>query len=601
MNDKQYSGLIQILDTALKNLETVTKSAKNAPLHIYDFDVSGGRLVTRFVSGVETAFQLIASYFYKGQKKVEKRSLRVRGELMRSIEVLKKHYRLIQKLQKGTASEQAWANHAIDVINSYNALLMKEKLKPKSLLKRVKKTFFEQSGISLLNEELRHNLIHVPHELFLRFESEKSSAATMGKIAQELKEGRRVEYTPKEYDIFCMRAITLAKNSNLPPEMYLELNQMMRAQPIHATLAKEEADSSTISLMQQITAFPGETITVQGNFQRNVASLVPSVPDPKSFRVSTLVTQTGCPHPSQYTGWALSHHLCPENPLRMDLLPNFHAVQQIKSQLAAALLPGARLNLKAKELLKLKKRAFDENSEELIAEHKILSKAILAKAPYEGLEPKEVQVRVDQFYEGLLAHPTPFDYLSETHALINRSFIDPLSEKLHVEWQELQNQILHTGSPRERYVESQRILHTALAEAFDAFTDELKLVHSHFEFVTLKFILLMGQVLGEASVVLLLQHFSEKIGYAPPLLTHFEQYLQSCLFRQILAFEQELELTIPEIKEELLPLLKVQFIQHLKQDNDLFLEREGAEEPTTNIALELERYYNARYSFSQNR
>ncbi len=358
-----------------------------------------------------------------------------------------------------------------------------------------------------------------------------------------------------------------------------------------------DASTSVISMVQMLTPFPGEVITVQGQFKRSDERAVSSVPDPSSFRVSTIVTQTGFPHPSQYTGWALSNSLIPDHPLRMDLLNRFQGIQNIKKQIASDLLPEKRLNLKAKELLKLKKRAFDQQGEELVNLHYQLSSQIISSAPYGGLDEKQVAKRLKSFYSHLENHPSPFDFLSQTHHLINKFFIEFPYEKLHQEWQDKQNPNLHQGEPKKRYQASSNILHNALSHAFDEISSQLSQPQTKIEKATLKFVLLQGQVLGEAAVSLYLQHFSEKIGFAPPLLKNFEQNVQTCCFRQVLVFQKELEMDLLKPENTTFELLQKNFHRLIKEDIAIFKKEETFDEPSAKISHELERYYNSRYAY----
>ncbi|NGX57683.1 MAG: hypothetical protein K940chlam3_00577 [Chlamydiae bacterium] len=590
-------NIIILLDVAIQNLEVFIKASQQKVPTIYSVNVEGNHLTP----GRSHTFPFLHAFLPKYQKENRFKHQAIKQIIFSSIEVLQKHSRLLLKLKRGNTEEQQWAKHGLDVINAYNALLIKSRKPPESFTEKLKNSFYSYTGISLITAELKKNWIEIPSEIFMRFDSfGDHEGKTMEKIATELRKGKLVEFSKTERDIFCMRAITLAEKSKLPPELSVDLNTLMRSTPITALETEGDSTSSVISMVQMLTPFPGEVITVRGQFKRDETSHVPSVPDPKSFRVSTIVTQTGFPHPSQYTGWALSNVVIPQNPLRMDLLSHFQTIVKIKKQVATDLLPGERLNLKAKELLILKKEVFDENSEGFIRQHEELSNAILKAAPYKSLKDKSSQEKIDTFYALLKTHPTPFDFISQTHQMINKFFIDYPHEKLVQEWHSHQNPDLHEGDPKDRFRATSELLQRALELACEEVTIQLKQPQTKIEEATLNFIFLQGRILGQAASSLFLQHFSEKIGFAPPLLKHFELMIQTCSIRQVLAFQRELDFVLTPNKQEMKSQHKQNLERLIKEDIAIFQEDPDFEEPTLKIAHELERYYNSRYNYQLN-
>jgi len=595
----ETSPLIQTLTESVNNLKTIVQ-LKHSHFFLEKLTLYKNQIRVE----KSDLFECITTgWMTDNYKKKIKKKQRLKEVLLYSIENLKKHYRVIQKtLSSEDPHDQAWAKMTLDTINDYNALLIHlrtENKKPFYRLKRVSANFFSPT---FFGDELLTVLVEIPSMYLLRFETTHEQATSeekaMEKIAQSLKGGETVELSVNERDVFHMRAITLASKSNLPSDLAKDITKLLKETPIRAskTDKKEEESDSIISMVQMLTPFPGEEITVSGRIKRKEDRPVPSVPDPKSFRVSTIVSQTGFPHPSQYSGWALTACFTPQSLLRLDLTPEYHAIHQIKQQIAHDLLPNNRLNIKAKTLLKLKKRAFEQNAEVYLRLHRQLSLAMLRSAPYEGLSEEIIVERVDPFYDRVENHPSPFDYLSQAHHLINKTFIDHLYEKLLHEWQDEENPGLFSNNRRERFKTAFDILHDELSLAVDEFTRNAERPHSELDLATLRFTLIQGQVLGEVAIKILLLYFSEKIGFAPPLLNHFEISTQAAAFRQILFFQNELESPLSENEEEALPLLQKRYQKALKNDVELFESCELKEPIEASICHELERYYNSRYT-----
>jgi len=142
-------------------------------------------------------------------------------------------------------------------------------------------------------------------------------------------------------------------------------------------------------------------------------------------------------------------------------------------------------------------------------------------------------------------------------------------------------------------------LEEALATSVDEVANHLKEPQPQIELATLNFVLLQGQILGEGAMALFLQHFSEKIGYPPPLLKNFELLIQTSSLKQVMTFQKELELRLPPREEEKRELLFQKMKQYLEEEITLFLDEAENGEPAAKIAYELERYFNSRYNYQR--
>ena len=206
----------------------------------------------------------------------------------------------------------------------------------------------------------------------------------------------------QELDAFRMKAITLLKQHEIRFTSLTDQLHMIREVPIvmieNTSFSKAFAEN-IIAMQQTISPFPGETIELQGAFQRNSQSHSRSVPIPHSFHITTKSRQTGYPHPSQHHGWALSH----------TLIPAGHPLIAKMDDIARQLIPEESLNIKAKELLKIKQHCFNSNVDEFLEMHKQMNQAMLKIA-----HVKEHQV-LDHFFENLKKENNIYKYLSEIH------------------------------------------------------------------------------------------------------------------------------------------------------------------------------------------
>jgi len=596
MKKEPENPLLEHLKKAVEDLETVAgHTAEDLP-NIHNIDVKEQHLVPKNTSTIRQTFDLISSLFPKIHDEMARKRIEIKKELLHSIEFLKKHYRLIHKLKAGSRQEKALADRTIQTIEKYNELIRQSRKDPETLGARLSHFVYEQTGLSLIDEEMKKILIDLPIIGTSESYSTETEEEVLERTASKLAQGEIVELTKIESDMFYMRGFSLAKG-NLPQALSSEIVTMMRKKPINTIVEKgdEEKKSSTIiSMEQQLTPFPGEYITVKGAIERNAQSAVPSVPIPKSFRISTVVTQTGFPHPSQHTGWALANELIPDHPIRTDLIPLFYQLYREKLEIARKLLPKGPLNKKAKSLLQMKKKAFAEKFEELLPLHEQLSLAVIESANFEELEMARVKRVVEKFYRDLADHRSPFEYLTQTFHLINRSFIEIPYQVLYHQWQEHQTEELFSEDFKTRGAASQEILRNEILKTGEELTRQIIQPHKEIDSDALSFVLIFGQVVGAGVKSILLMHFSEKVVFPPPLLTEFEEKIQSAALLHLSAFHREL-------KEDL-PVSHAQVVEKMKEslEKEILLFSSDLHEssvPALKITHELERYYSGRYAY----
>lgn len=472
--------------------------------------------------------------------------LQITKQLLQSVQVLKKHYQLIEKkLLSGSSEEKEWAAWGLAIIHRYNDFIDSIESKPKSLSQRVTKYMYEKSGVSI-NENLVKHKICIPRDPSFYFNSsqidlEERIALSSEKITSFLQASCITEHLSKqETDIFRMKTISLSDHSDLPDSLRNCLRNMAWNTPFHGiiTSSSEEADS-VISIVQTLIPFPGEVINVRGAFRRDKHSPVSSVPIQESFQLTTAVSQTGFPQPSQHTGFALSHFLIPETLLHPELVPHLLQVLESKQAIALELLPKGNINEMAKQMLKRKKEIFETHLEKHLEGHKNLSLSIVLQAPYELVEKKDSENIIQFFYDQLSTSLLPFRYLSQTNLILNQLF-------LVKPWLEIHNQCLehHEGlfheEPKMRQQSCETLMSEKISQSDSIIQEQKKAATDEIERAILGYLQLMGKIIGTAGKSLMQQILSEKIGFAPPLLRQFELSLHTMVFRQLLSFHREL-------------------------------------------------------------
>lgn len=617
MNEENFSkpqqpDPILDLEAAIQNLEEFANQNESEQVpNVHNLDVDGDLLVSKSTTGLERTIDLIGSIFPNAREKHNERRQQVQKKLLESIEILKTHFRTINRFKKGSQEEQDWAKWAQNTINRYNTLIAKSKLTPQSLKERVVQFFYKHSGLSL-DDELKKVKIDIPHEFTVHFESSKTKSSsenhhdnTSEKIISLLQHTKMTPHklTKQEEELFLMKTIILGK-STMPSGLRQTLNSAMRETPIKTVLATpsvpEQSGTETasiISLEQTITPFPGEKITVQGSFKRDARSPVPSVPIPESFYVSTKATQTGFPHASQNTGWVLSNVLIPECPLRLDQLPLFDSIYEKKKKIASALLPEGTLNEKAKRLLKLKKEAFEQKSSLYLTLHQTLSEAIVSSAPCSESLMKQAKEIIPAYFNLLKNQHNPFEILCQTYQVLNALFIERPYNHLHLEWLEKHNLEINSRDPKISCHACILVLDSELDKVNEEMIAHIKSPVSEYANCILEYLVCMGQIIGTASKAIILQQLSEKIGFPPLLLNDFEQKIQSCTYKQLFAFHEELASNI-DSHPDLNVAAAQDFLQRqLEQEIILFKAEacDSLQDQSVSITHELEFYYNSRY------
>lgn len=500
------------------------------------------------------------------------------NELAKALETIKNNYLLIEKLKVGSEEDKKLAKLALESIKGYNEFVEATAPSP-SWSDKIVGFLFQgaQPSAPTLEKKKLHLTFTATTDIKKKRQTVDKLQLAFSKIAYSLDApldpGCKQKISAKEIDLFRMKAITLLRDHKLKVK-----REIVQKAPI--VLLSEDADKGIVSLFQTITPFPGETIELKGKFKRNEEGIERPIPLSDSFHLTTSSTQTGFPHPSQYHGWTLAVQLIPICPHRPDKMPHFPPLQERRRAIANTLLPMGCRNKQAKELLKLKKETFDLHKDELLPLHLTLSKAIVCLSLGEGYccDP------ISRYFDLLASLPFAYDYLSDTHAIINEKFIK-------IPYNQFQEERLTKPDFFKNRDYTQSILLEKIQGQEDKLHRDYVEATSDFEKYTLDYVQLLGRALTPGIVPIILQELSENLFFPPLLLNEFSRILQYSVYAQLTTFLAELdrETFTSESMHLYLKSLILKDIARFKADAP------AAEGDIRLLLNELEAYYNQRY------
>jgi hypothetical protein len=592
----------------------------------YSLDICDGKLVAAPLSFVQKGVDigkrvLVALFSSKLRVKLELKRIQMQNALLNAVETIKSHAWMIKKLREGSEEEQEAARNLLAIVERYNQFLQAHE-------KKSWKTVFVSSlqqliGLSI-DEEIEHNFIEIPSPLSVHIASAPNGKSALFHhkaktehhlllsktfsekiaplIAHAVAPAIPLTFKPtkQEIDAFRMKAITM-------------MQQHLLSTPVHEALSSikenlievhsENEDQSIISLHQTISPFPGEVIELIGSFKRSGQS-AHSVPIKESFRFSSKSSQTGFPHPSQHTGWALADCMIPASPHRLDQLPIFRELYSQKKRMAAALLPDGSLINKARLLLRLKKQAFEEKKEYYISLHYNFCESVVKAFPTVKIPPNAFEI-ISAFHTHLRSSASPFEELSKAQEAIIQDFITAPFDYLQEEWLVKKNPELinpKEGSIAQAALKSIQNKIELMKETLER---QKKLTQNSAEKIRIEYINCMGYLIGSGAASIILQDFSEKMEFPPPMLNDFERKLQTALYKQVIEFFDELGLKVdidyPERNSGLIDReLKTMFFSDIsifKAETIDSLASDSLSSKAASIVLELEVYFNSRYYF----
>lgn len=584
----------EALQAAVANLEKFAhKDVMNPTVNVADLTVKEGQLVAKASSPLKKTIELArcfitATFSGKARAKYKENKIQVRKALLQAIDTVKQNHLIIEKLREGTLDEQRFAASTIAAIERYNTVLDETGTKKKQWGNRIARFFYKFSGLSV-DDELKTHRIELPQStaqqssfpqqdsnMDLNFDDKISPAFHANVAASAVSSRENCDPILKlESDAIRIKANTLIRQQGGACfQSISEALTSVRNAPIQAML---DTESSTSTLYMTLNVIPGMVVKVKGSFKRNVQANAHSCPISDSFQLAWKSIQSGFPHPSQYSGWALADPLIPSYPHHLDLLPILEPLYRRKQEAALTLLPGGRLFEPAKHLMRLKAEVFEKNAQEWIHLHKELSLAILEAVP-QDLVPQDGKEIIEAFYAHLVQENFPLRSLAEIYQTINVHAIIAPHAALQEKWLSEQES---QGVVRPLQVEEEK---SAL---------EIKMPEWSIDFIHC-----FDKILSASSQAILLQHLSETFRLAPPMLSDFQYKLQTAAFKQLSQFLEELEWNLQVMPHsEALACIQVRVRNQLLADIALFKAASIDElDPTySQFSQELEIYFNSRF------
>lgn len=510
----------------------------------------------------------------------EKKLKQIKQEILQARDTLKSHASLIEKLKQGDEREKKLAASALDMINHYNAVISQNHSSVAS-----KYDFYNyERHCLLLDSEIKDQAIELPQTFSRKFDSHPSPSVqkTIKDLSAALMIGQNKTFNsthkkPDQFmiDTFKMKSIRMLQSS---PTLLGSKNEMIGLVK-HTPIDILEENLDQITMRQMLEYCPGFNILLTGSFRRpGQDNKLMSMPILEDLRLSSEISHSGSPYPAQHTGAAFSGKLTEANPLRSEQVPLFLLFAQRKTKLAYALLHDPIYIDRSRHQFKMTKELFDRQRQDFLTLQKDFHLLLIQERG--NTRPEAIQ-DLNAFFDYLARAPSPFMVLSQAQQRINDFFIKDPSHKLEEEWLTAGTP-LRNGNPQEKYQFTKLILQESRNEAF-------KSSHQPID----NYVKTMGDILGQASQAIILQYFSEKIGYAPPMLSDFERKLQACAFRQT-------EWLINEYDNPV-NLDEKHFTEHLKSKcrTDIkILESTTIDDLNLNAALltnSLEIYFNSRW------
>lgn len=532
----------ELIQEAIKKL-SVFAQAKSARLEVDSGGTLKAEKVGLFQRLLGALYHYIGPLFSNQAKHQQARRLKqIKEEILHARDTLKSHTFLIEKLKEGNESQKKLAQLALDTIHQYNLIVSAQ---PSSLYERCH--FYNVEHHYLLQDaEIKNQAIDLPQNVSVRFDSHpnlplQNSINELYRARTRLDNSSSTRTLPVSgfsadsvpqvisttqfmRDTFRMKAIRMLQSHH--PHSITDILSQVKHTPIEV----DEENSDSLAMSQKIEFAPGYYVLLTGAFKKKgTGSKFICMPVLESFRLTSEMIHTGFPYPAQHSGWSLHEKLIAAQPLRTDQAAQFQAFIQKKRKLSHALLFDSQVMAYSKQLHKAAREACNEHQVEFLALHRQFNHTLAAAAE---VDRSSFAQTLDDFFEWAAKAPSPFELLSRTQQQINEHFIKHPALLLEENWISSKHSPLRIGSNQDKQRKAMQILQHAQEESLRHFegNDPLN-----------RYIQLMGPLLGKAAQAIILQYQSEKISFAPPMLTDFERKLQTCAFHQAELFIQDFE------------------------------------------------------------
>jgi hypothetical protein len=486
-----------------------------------------------------------------------------RRELFGAIDVIKIHHRLINRLASGSEEDVNFAHFIHRAIDDYNTFVQETDQPPKHLGERIKH-YLDGAGLKTLKLSLP-----VPARVTMT-NSDKTYASALDTF-------ERLPNTPKseEIDLFRMKAIRKIQEEQLLP--IAQTHRVVRTCPIDAVTTTEvrkdgSAKGSIMTLRQTCIPLPGEKLDFTLPYDRGENNEARGVPiGDITYHLTS--HQTGFPDPALSAGIGLPELFMPSLPLRPELAPTLEQLLDRRQEVAYSLLPQGALNQKAKHLYSLHKQLYDQDPAYFITKHRSILEKLL---PLLDAGAEDVECVRDYFSKKMEVSPS-FEELSSSYRLV--------STHLESAFEELEGSFFSydDGDSGVSTDQMKEELKKALSLAIDELQEEEE-----------PFTSLLERRFLDCTSTFILQAYSEKYNFAPPVLSQEERRLQSIVFFEQLYFFQQLEKP-----QELLTVQDLVTTLHIYFDTVLALAVGKAPTPLAQLAQflvnEVAAYFDARF------
>ncbi len=544
-----------------------------------------GHLVEKNQSSLDRILSLAKSYigplFSDRRRTRQHRKLtKIKEEILWARDIIIGHFPLIEKFEQGNSSQRKFAKSAREAIHRFNTIVaIDAKIHP------IFNSFYNFERKLLLQDvEIRGHQIQHPFATKVTYNSHPH--CNIPSLKHRNPQNSPIHIKTKQFilDTFKLKTIRILSEHFKQEFTTAEIVHFVKQTTIDMS---DQTESSELMLKFVIFIDPGSKITVNGTFKLHEASSkFLAMPVLKDIHFTSESIQSGFPYPSQYTGWGLSEKLTLAHPLRRDQVPLYQKMVLKKNEAAQLLLHDPMTKKRCRNQFQEKKTLFDANRHLFLPLHQELQKAILIASDAYTVEAENI---LKLFYEQIENSSSPFTTLTSLQQEICDKFIDRVAHKLESDWLDASNPLLLDENPQVRFKTALGIIN----EWILTITAELD-----FNNIYTPYIHLMGRIFGEATKNILLQYFSEKIGFTPPVLNDFTRKLQISAFQQQLLFFDEFNPSL------LKPSVDVESLQRrLQRDVRLFRNESDDESDIAGarISNELEVYFTSRSFHMRNK
>ncbi len=557
-----------------------------------------GRLIAAQETPLEKIVGLARGYlgqFLSDQvrQKQKKKLEQIKQAILKARDIVQSHSALIEKLEHGNEAQRKLATYALEAIQRYNTVVEQDH----SSLSDLYTIYNYERKRLLLDQEIKGHRIELARTVSIKYEShpdtnpahkmlkELSAALTLGAVKKQYAAINPTHKKSTQFmvDTFRMKSIRMLQTHFMQTSSlsFADVLQLIQQTPIEV---EEKGEEGILTMRQLLEVEPGSMILLTGDFKRHTDAKFMTMPILDSFRLSSQVTHSGFPYPSQHIGWALADKWVEAFPLRADQVPLFQQIEQKRKQWAHQLLFDPSTVQKMRRHYKMKREIFDQERTLFLSFHRQLQE-ILRQGAGLSDEHADVKVILDAFYQEAQEASSAFDVVVQTQQQLADLFFKQPLQVLEEDWLECRLPLLRSGSSENRF----KVACQQLKQQQRMTCEQLDLSLPRQAFIHLQ-----GPLLGQAFQSIVLQYQSEKMGFAPPTLNHFERQLQICAFHQLAAFIQECNedlesLDTAQIKSRLLKSWsqELQLLRVLKEEN----------RPSLSLAIvqELESYFQTRY------